>query len=98
MFFVRLFDLRLSGFVYFLFCSVFGKGCGLRLWHSLDFSLIFFLNIDSEGFLCLIIIIKKTVLIIMLQSVFFDIISVRKLDGKADLRNLLAINRTGAAS
>ena len=38
--FVRLFDLRLFGFVCFLFLMVFGKGCGLWLWHSLDFSLI----------------------------------------------------------
>ena len=40
--FVRLFDLRLFGFVCFLFLFVSGKGCGLWLWHSLDFSLIFF--------------------------------------------------------
>ena len=26
----------------FLFLLVLGKGCGLRLWHSLDFSLTFF--------------------------------------------------------
>ena len=29
-------------FVCFLFLLVSGKGCGLRLWHSLDFSLTFF--------------------------------------------------------
>ena len=40
--FVRLFDLCLFGFVGFLFLSVSGKGCGLWLWHSLDFSLTFF--------------------------------------------------------
>ena len=40
--FVRLFDLCLFGFVGFLFLLVSGKGCGLRLWHSLDFSLTFF--------------------------------------------------------
>ena len=34
--FVRLFDLRLFGFVCFLFLLVFGKACGLLLWHSLD--------------------------------------------------------------
>ena len=39
--FVRLFDLRLFGFVCFLFLLVSEKGCGLRLWHSLDFSLTF---------------------------------------------------------
>ena len=38
--FVRLFDLCLFGFVGFLLVS--GKGCGLWLWHSLDFSLTFF--------------------------------------------------------
>ena len=40
--FVRLFDLCLFGFVGFLFLLVPGKGCCLRLWHSLDFSLTFF--------------------------------------------------------
>ena len=38
--FVRLFDLCLFGFVGFLFLLV-SEGCGLRLWHSLDFSLAF---------------------------------------------------------
>ena len=40
--FVHLFDLRLFGFVCFLFLLVSGKGCGLQLWHSLDFYLTFF--------------------------------------------------------
>ena len=40
--FVRLFDLCLFGFVGFLFLLVSGKGCGLWLWQSLDFSLTFF--------------------------------------------------------
>ena len=39
--FVRLFDLCLFGFVGFLFLLVSGKGCGLWLWHSLDFSFTF---------------------------------------------------------
>ena len=39
---VRLFDLCLFGFVGFLFLLGFGKGCGLWLWHSLDFSYLFF--------------------------------------------------------
>ena len=39
--FVRFFDLRLSGFLCFLFLLVSGKGCGLWLWYSLDFSLTF---------------------------------------------------------
>ena len=34
MLFVRLFDLRLFGFVYFLFLFVSGKGCSLWLCHS----------------------------------------------------------------
>ena len=42
--FVRLFDLRLFGFVCFLFLLVSGKGCDLWLWHSLDFSLTFSWN------------------------------------------------------
>ena len=37
-----LFDLCLFGFVGFLFLLGSGKGCVLWLWHSLDFSLIFF--------------------------------------------------------
>ena len=36
---LRFFDLRLFGYVCFLFLSVSGKGCGL--WHSLNFSLTF---------------------------------------------------------
>ena len=48
--FVRLFDLRLFGFVCFLFLFVFGKSCGLWLWHSLDFSLTFF--IFSKVMMC----------------------------------------------
>ena len=39
--FVRLFDLCLFGFIGFLFLLLSGKGCGLWLWHSLDFSLTF---------------------------------------------------------
>ena len=42
-FFVCLIDLCLFGFVGFLFFLMSGKGCGLWLWHSLDFSLNFFL-------------------------------------------------------
>ena len=44
--FVRLFDLRWFGFVYFLFLLVSGKGCGLWLWHSLDFSLTFLVTVS----------------------------------------------------
>ena len=40
--FVRLFDLRLFGFVCFLFLLVSWKSCGLWLWHSQDFSLTCF--------------------------------------------------------
>ena len=42
--FVRLFDLCLFGFVGFLFLLGSGKGFGLWLWHSLDFSLTFFFS------------------------------------------------------
>ena len=46
--FVRLFGLCLFGFVGFLFLLVSGKGCGLWLWHSLDFSLTsFFMQTTS---------------------------------------------------
>ena len=41
--FVRLFGLCLFRFVGFLFLLGSRKGCGLWLWHSLDFSLTFFL-------------------------------------------------------
>ena len=47
--FERLFDLRLFGFVCSLFFSVSGKGCGLWLWHALDFSLTFFVSLPQEG-------------------------------------------------
>ena len=40
--FVHLFGLCLFGFVGFLFLLVSGNGCGLWLWHFLDFSLTFF--------------------------------------------------------
>ena len=40
--FVRLFGLCLFRIVGFLFLLGSGKGCGLWLWHSLDFSLTFF--------------------------------------------------------
>ena len=40
--FVRLFGLCLFRFVGFLFLLGSGKGCGLWLWYSLDFSLTFF--------------------------------------------------------
>ena len=40
--FVRLFGLCLFRFIGFLFLLRSGKGCGLWLWHSLDFSLTFF--------------------------------------------------------
>ena len=50
--FVRLFDLRLFGFVCFLFLLVSGMGCVFWLWHSLDFSLIFFY---MWRFLCLFV-------------------------------------------
>ena len=43
--FVRLFNLRLFGFVCFLFLLASGKGCGLWLWDSLDFSLTFLCHI-----------------------------------------------------
>ena len=51
--FVRLFALCVFGFVGFLFLLVSGQGCGLWLWHSLDFSLTFcFYQISYERFLC----------------------------------------------
>ena len=40
--FVRLFGLCLFRFVNFLFLLGSGNGCGLWLWHSLDFSITFF--------------------------------------------------------
>ena len=49
--FVRLFGLCLFRFVGFLFLLGSGKGCGLWLWHSLDFSLTFFWYLQTEGML-----------------------------------------------
>ena len=40
--FIHLFGLCLFRFVGFLFLFGSGRGCGLWLWHSLDFSLTFF--------------------------------------------------------
>ena len=48
--FVRLFGLCLFRFVRFLFLFGFGKGCGLCLWHSLDFSLTFFTLTEETSF------------------------------------------------
>ena len=45
--FVRLFDLRLFGFVCLLFLLVSGKGCGWCLWRSLEFSLTFLFFITA---------------------------------------------------
>ena len=45
--FVRLFGLCLFRFVGFLFLLGSGKGCGLWLWHSLEFSLTFFFMTQS---------------------------------------------------
>ena len=47
--FIRLFDLCLFGFVGFLFLLGSGKDCGLWLWHSLDFSLTFFVIVALPG-------------------------------------------------
>ena len=38
--FVRVFDLRLFGFVCFLFLLVSGKGCGLGVWEGLRFVIV----------------------------------------------------------
>ena len=48
-FFVRLFDLCLFEFVGFPFHLVTGKGCGLWLWHSLDFLLSFLKEMLCPG-------------------------------------------------
>ena len=48
MLFVRLFGLCLFGFVGFLFLLGSRKGCGLWLWHSLDFSLTFFFQYETD--------------------------------------------------
>ena len=48
--FVCLFSLCLFGFVGFLFLLGSGKGCGLWLWRSLDFSLTFFSDKSSDVF------------------------------------------------
>ena len=47
--FVRLFGLCLFRFVGFLFLLGSGKGFGLWLWHSLDFSLTFFVIVALPG-------------------------------------------------
>ena len=62
--FVRLFGLCLFRFVGFLFLLGSGKGCGLWLWHSLDFSLTLF-------YYCLWRVSIKPRLQFLLCSVFF---------------------------
>ena len=57
--FVRLFGLCLFRFVGFLFLLGSGKGCGLWLWHFLDFSLTFFCFISCTQRLFLKGIISK---------------------------------------
>ena len=47
--FVRLFDMCLFEFVGFFFLLVSRKGCGLWLWHSLDFSLTFFISYNFSS-------------------------------------------------
>ena len=47
--FVRLFGLCLFRFVGFLFLLGSGKGCGLWLWRSLDFSLTFFATFSKAA-------------------------------------------------
>ena len=51
--FVRLFGLCLFRFVGFLFLLGSGKGCGLWLWHSVDFSLTLFLQMPWKAKLLL---------------------------------------------
>ena len=46
--FVCLIDLCLFAFVGFLFLLMSGKGCGLWLWHSLDFSITFFVVVPDQ--------------------------------------------------
>ena len=55
--FIRLFDLRLFGFVCFLILLVSRKGCGLWLWHPLDFSLtfIFYSTVRSNAVVLVLI-------------------------------------------
>ena len=60
--FVRLFDLCLFRFVGFLFLLGSGKGCGLWLWHSLDFSLTFFLIIQKHMQIYLFMVVKCSLL------------------------------------
>ena len=60
--FLRLFDLFLFGFVGFLFILVSWKGCGLWLWHSLDFSLTFFTSLPV-GISHILIGVSKTCLL-----------------------------------
>ena len=69
--FERLLDLGLFSFVGFLFLLVYGKGCGLWLWHSPDFSLTFFfpynLNTVQRS-------VKHQIIIVIIIIIFFFII------------------------
>ena len=76
--FVCLNDLCLFGFVGFLFLLMSGKGCGLCLWHSLDFSLTFFVVYSTRRFALNLTALRlprlgKRELILVLFIRFFDL-------------------------
>ena len=68
--FVRLFGLCLFGFVGFLFLLGSGKGCGLWLWHSVDFSLTFFNRFLQIAYLLRTLVLPKTPNISCLFNLF----------------------------
>ena len=75
---VRLFGLCLFRFVGFLFLLGSGKGCGLWLWHSLDFSLIFFIMVNVLKF-------RIIYFMLFLSSVFLFIqLFIKILNGMAN--------------
>ena len=69
--FIRLFDLCLFGFIGCLFLFMSGKGCGWWLWHSLDFSLTFFLLFVALWFIQrgdLFYVLPRVILFLCFQS------------------------------
>ena len=73
--FVRLFDLCLFGFVGFLFLLMSGKGCGLWLWHSLDFSLTLFYSTDRSKAVVPVLVLLLVALWFILRGDLFNVLS-----------------------
>ena len=71
LFLVRLFCLRMFGFVCFLLLLVSGKGCGLCLWHSLNFSLTVFSTDRSKAVVPMLVLLFVALWFILRGYLFY---------------------------